>query len=371
MSYSIAPILHNRTVDDKLHKVQIRVIFDRKKYYAKTAFRLKSNQLSNGKVINHHLAKSINAALDMQRIEIETRMLELIKSGETAPDNIRDAVAGFMRSDALQDVLKNVIDHYRGRVSANTIHNYNVSVKKFIEFNPEIKVSECTSFKLGEFEQWMRGHKTGYNINTIAKYLQMIKSVLNKSAKMGMVEAKIFQDYRRPKSVQAVPVWLTEAEINAFSDVVFAVKDEHMMQAGYYFLLSCYTGYRISDAKRFNYSKSFVDGMIVIRADKNKRIVTMPVFPRLARVLEYCKEHPLSLSEQKTREHVRSLCKAAGIKKDVKFHSARHSFAMMLMANGFTIDEASELIGDTPLVTKVYARVHNKSLNEKILSRLS
>lgn len=382
MSYSVTPILHTREVKKGLRKVQIRVIFDRQKYYATTDIRLAEGQLVDGKVTKHKQEDSLNIQLAADRLAIETRLQSLITKGTATPENIKLAVTGKEKSFTMSDVLAKVTDHYRARVSNNTIHNYTVSVKKLIEFKPGIQAGQCTQELLGRFEQWMRLQKEKmkegeneievdkYNINTISKYMQMLKSVLNKANSLGLVDKDVYDGYRRPKPAYPLPVWLTIPEVDKLSEIVAACGDDNMKQAGYYFLLCCYAGYRISDAKSFDYSKAYSAGRLTIRADKNKRIVSIPVFDKLAKVLQYCKTQRMTLSEQKAREHIKSLCKVAGIKKDVKFHSARHSFGMMLMAKGFTIDEAAELLGDTPLVSKVYARVHNHVLDSKILERL-
>lgn len=382
MSYSIAPILHTRNLEKGVRKVQIRVIFNRKKYYKSIELRLKPDQLVNGEVVNHPNAKKLNDNIRTKQIDIESRLLDLIRDGKDSEENIKLAVTGKSASVQLIDVLNKVVESYRGRVSENTIHNYRVSVKKLLEFKPGVSVQQCSAEMLGQFEQWLRLERQTvgaednkkeidkYSPNTISKYMQMLKSVLNKAHNMGIVKKELYDSYKRPKSQYTVPVWLTITEIEKFAKVLSAVEDEFIKQAGYYFLLCCYAGYRISDAKAFNYKKAFFNGRLVVRADKNKRIVSMPVFDKLKPILEYCKDNPFDLSEQKARLHVKKICTFAGIKKDVKFHSARHSFGMMLMANGFTIDEAAELLGDTPLVTKVYARVHNDFLDKKILERL-
>lgn len=378
MSYSITPILHTREVEKGLRKVQLRIIYNRKKYYATVDLRLREGQLEEGEIVNHPNAKKLNDNLNTKRIQIESRILDLIRDGKDTDDNIKMAVSGKTPSIKLIDVLNKVVKHYNGRISANTIHNYRVSVKKMLEFKPGISVQECTSEMLGRFEQWMRLEKEivekvevdKYNINTISKYMQMLKSVLNKAHNLGVIKKEIYDSYKRPRAQYTVPVWLTIPEIDKFAKFLEGVEDDNAKQAGYYFLLSCYAGYRISDAKAFDYKKAYSNGRLVVRADKNKRIVSIPVFEKLERVLQYCKNNSLQLSEQKTRKHVKTISRLAGIKKDVKFHSARHSFAMMLMAKGFTIDEAAELLGDTPLVTKVYARVHNDLLDKKILEKL-
>jgi len=110
--------------------------------------------------------------------------------------------------------------------------------------------------------------------------------------------------------------------------------------------------------------------MVILQAKKNKKIVSIPIHTRLKNVLEFVKDNPFSLSEEKTREFAKEISKLAGIKKHVKFHTSRHSFAMLLMKKGFSIDETSHLLGDTVAVARIYARIHNESLNKKVLEWL-
>lgn len=139
---------------------------------------------------------------------------------------------------------------------------------------------------------------------------------------------------------------------------------------GYYFLLSCFAGYRISDCLGFKYADRVQAGQIVLRAGKNKKIVSIPIHTRLGEVLAYVKDHPMQISEQHVRKYVKELVKMAGIKKHVKFHTGRHSFAMLLMKSGFSLDEVAHLLGDTLAVARVYGKIHNPTLNAKVLERL-
>jgi site-specific recombinase XerD len=86
--------------------------------------------------------------------------------------------------------------------------------------------------------------------------------------------------------------------------------------------------------------------------------------------LRYIKTHPCTLSEQHIREHIKELCNWCGIKKHIKFHSGRHSWGMLLMDKGFSLEETAATLGDTLDVAKIYARISNEQLSRKINERL-
>ncbi|MGN6491059.1 MAG: phage integrase SAM-like domain-containing protein [Agriterribacter sp.] len=378
--YTVSLILHTSEGKDGLKSVLMRVIWDRKKYYRRTGVRVKDHQLEDGLIVKHPSARSFNSSISRIRLEIENGLSDLIRERKDTPENIKNVVTGKKVSYALLDVAERVIAAYTGRHSENTLHNYRVSTKKLDEYQPGITIHECTYTTLSAFEQWLRIEgiekkekdavvRVPMDVNTVSKYMQMIKSVLNKAADMDLIDTKVFDKYKRPPSIVKIPVWLSESEIEDFLKVIQKETSDVVKQAGYYFLLSCYTGYRMGDAKAFDYSQRCTKDSIVIRAKKNGTIVSMPIHDKLKPILEYCKDNKLTLSEQGIRTYVKILCGAAGINKHVKFHSGRHTFAMLLMAKGFTIDEAAELLGDTPLVAKVYARIHNDTLRTKILDR--
>lgn len=96
----------------------------------------------------------------------------------------------------------------------------------------------------------------------------------------------------------------------------------------------------------------------------------MPIHSRLGKILEYCKTHPFCLSEQNTRDYVKEIAKLSGIARKIKVHTARHSFAMMLMDNGFDLEEVAELLGVNMRTAAIYAHISNKRLEKKVLDRL-
>jgi site-specific recombinase XerD len=201
--------------------------------------------------------------------------------------------------------------------------------------------------------------------------MKIVKSILYKAAELGIIEKVKFENYKAPRYSQPIPEYLTETEITAIAELLPKLGESSMKTSGYYFLLSCFTGYRISDAKRFDYDKHVKDGTIVLRAKKNKSVVSIPVHDRLKDVLEFVKRNPLTIPEQNIRDYVRDVCKLAGITKHVKYHTSRHSWAMLLMNNGFSQEEVAETLGDSLNVARIYARISPERLNDKIMSKLN
>jgi site-specific recombinase XerD len=206
--------------------------------------------------------------------------------------------------------------------------------------------------------------------NTLNKKAKHLKAFLNRAYERQLVTHDQYISFKVPSYVQKIPTYISEKEMADFKAICDTVKQPLMKMSGYYFLLSCYAGYRISDLKRFDYAESVKAKKIVLTAKKNKEIVSIPIHSRLQEILDYCKENPLTIAEQNMRDYVKQIAKLAGIKKDLRVHDGRHSFAMMLMDRGFDTEEVAELLGITQKVAKVYARISNNRLSSKVLERL-
>jgi site-specific recombinase XerD len=371
MSYSIKTLLKNYKDKNGLSKIEILVIYKRMKVYAPTVIRISSDQFDSGKIINHKNKVQFNAILQKQIADLETRLLNALREGQLSKEQLSNVV----KEEKLKGAGKTVVDFItqlskdlKGKISESRLSYYSVMSNKLDKYQPKLMFKSISIQWLNEFEIHLRNK--GLDGNTINSDMSVVKAILNRALAQELIDEKQFVKYKVPKYEQKLIEYLTEDEISEFEKQVNSIKRESYKLAGNYFLLSCYTGYRIGDAKRFDYTQMVNDGMLVLRASKNKTIVSIPLHRRLKNVLEYVKDHPLTLSEQKTREYVKEVCKLAGIKKYVKFHTSRHSFAMLLMKKGFTIDETAHLLGDTLDIARVYAKIHNETLNKKILKNL-
>lgn len=370
MAYSIKPVLHNFVHKDGTQKINIQVIYESKKVYAPTQYKVPASQFAGHEVTDHMNAKKINLALKSQIHIIEARIIDALKTNpEITKESLALIVSNETSTGEAKKFIEKISDELAGKFSTGHLRHYSVMANKIDEYKPGTRLSDMGTPWLQEFEAHLRSK--GIDGNTVQSNMKMIKAILRKAAVKKLIPVTQFEDYKVPKYLQKLPEYLTATEIESFYTMLKSIRDPSHQLAGYYFMLSCCAGYRISDLKRFDYGLFVRDSKITLRAKKNGAIVSIPIYSRLAEVLEYIKDKPLWLSEQKVRQYVREIATLAGIRHAVKIHSGRHTFGIMLMEKGFTIDEVAELLGDTLTVSKIYARVTNKQIENKVRNLLN
>ena len=69
------------------------------------------------------------------------------------------------------------------------------------------------------------------------------------------------------------------------------------------------------------------------------------------------------LTNQKTNSYLKEIADICGIKKNLTFHLARHTFATMSLSKGVPIESVSKMLGHTNIkTTQIYARITNKKI---------
>jgi site-specific recombinase XerD len=365
--YSIIPILHHHADKDGLKKIVFQVIYNRVKIYHPTSFKVAN---FDGKVTGHPLANKINQQLNIKRVELESKLITLAGSGRTVnAAELKEIVSGVKKeSNLFSDFVEQLIDELKGKLVEGRLRHYTVVKNKIEAMRPNTNLSDINTEMLQRLERSLRNDKL--DTNTINSIMRTLKAILSRAAEKNKFDPKQIERYKPPKYIQKIPDYLTEDEMVAFEEIVKATRQPAHKLAGYYFLLGCYTGYRISDLKAFDYSKRVKVDKITLRAKKNGSIVSILIYPMLQRILDFVKDHPLTLSEPKVREYVKDLANLSGLGRKIKLHTARHSFAMMLVNRGFTIDEVAELLGDSKDVAKVYARITNTVIDNKVRALL-
>ena len=147
------------------------------------------------------------------------------------------------------------------------------------------------------------------------------------------------------------------------------------------FVFACYTGLAYADAKALNKNnlQIGVDGnkWIYTRRSKTNTAVRVPLLAEAERILKRYKTHPKIdgtekllpvYSNQKTNQYLKEIAKEVKIKKQLSFHTARHTFATTItLANGVPIETVSKLLGHTKLsTTQIYARVIDSKISNDI-----
>lgn len=369
MSYSIKAILHNHVQKNGLQSIKIQVIYNRTKIYLPTDYKVKSQHFENGVIKGTPVCKQINFNIKSKINDIETKLLEAIKgSPSLSALELKKICEGGIISNSItvSEWVKEILRLYK--FSHGRIRHYLSITNKLNAFQSGITLAQFDAKVLQSFETYLRNTKI--DNNTIQSNMKLVKSILNKAANAGLVDANKFKGYKNVKYIQKIPDYLTQNELEELKKFIISLPDNNYKKAGLFFLLSCYTGYRISDLMTYERSKVVKDDSIIIRAKKNKQIVAMLIYPRLQEIIDLIGDQQLTMAEQTMRNYVKSIAKICGLNRKIKIHTGRHTFGMMLANDGFRLEEAAELMGDTIDVVKIYYRISNPLLRERIRQKL-
>lgn len=374
MGYSIKPVLHHAADKNGLQKIQLLIICNRMKFTIATNYKVKADQFENGTCKGFKHCNDVNRNLLGLRNKYEQIILSVI---ESKPDketlyNLFKGLPTIQPAPVVIDLtfaeyMKELIERFRGKHGRARLIHYNTLANQIKDFN-NLKLKDVSPKTALQVEQYLR--MLGFAENTLNTKMKIFIAVVNQAKLDKLVPDDCLLGYKKPRYIQSIPDYLNEKEMEDFKRAVDGSTASRYKVAGYYFLLSCYTGFRISDLRQFKYDQAVKDGKIIIRATKNKQTVMIPIYPALAEILEQVKQYPFYFTEQSMRKYVKELAMLAGLNRKIKVHTARHTFAMMLLNKGFTIDEAADLLGDSKDVARVYARVTNTQLHNKVMEKL-
>lgn len=333
-------------------------------------------------VKDHHLEETYNSKLNGFRLEVETRISKAtveptqdylsgkVSSSDRFVDFIEDFVSAQRKINANSDkITSRGKKRAKGRLSDGRLDIYKVILGKIIAFDKKATFKNITKDWLTRFEEYLISTPIGEN--TLSSNMSVVKALVGHAAEAKLLPKAQYEGYQPPEYVEDIPVFLEEHEIEQFHNMTAGISDHNLRTSGYYFLLACYAGYRISDLKTFNYDERVKADYIVLRAKKNGNIVSIATYGRLPEVLEYCRENALIVTEQTMRKHVRLICMLIGIRnRNVTPHSGRHSFAMRLTDRGLSLDDVAELLGDSIAVARRYARIRNVPLANRVKKAL-
>ena len=343
------------------------------RYFVTLPIKVDPDQWEDGRVKNHPKATAYNKLLRSKIQSVEDTFLNSLSVSED-PAYLKRVLAGSETSQSAIPTFKEFCDEIIGtrdldgtlvgKLSEGRIRQLRCTVGKIDAYHPGLLFSEVDHLWMQRFENYLRAE--GLAQNTLNAQMAKTISLLSKAADHRYINRQVWARYQRPSYIQNIPVSLTEEELDNFEKQVFVIVNPAIKMSGMYYLLACYTGFRMSDCKRFDPETHLLPDSVVLRAKKNNEIVSVPRHDHLEPVIQYCKEHKLSLSEKEVRENVKKIATVAGIRKDVVFHSGRHTFAMQLLRKGFSVEQVAHYLGDSPEVAKVYARIGNLPLDARM-----
>ena len=212
--------------------------------------------------------------------------------------------------------------------------------------------------------------------NSIRTYYRYFGSVIIKAAKDGIIPKNPMEQIDtedRPKANDdAGRVYLTIDEIRKMAETEC---DKEVIKRA--FMFSCFCGLRISDIRKLKWDDieqvTDADGnthyRLSITMQKTKKTITYQLSNEAVKWLPERGECELVFGhltkKSKLSMVVKDWAKAAGVNKYVTFHTARHSFATMMLTLGADIYTTSKLLGHSNIrTTEIYAKIIDKKKDE-------
>lgn len=325
-------------------------------------------------------ALSVNAALDSISTTLNGIFHKFENDETLSLDKIRSYFVGKDREyttflpvfDKFNDDIRQRVGH---TISQDSLQKYSVLRRHFGEFllyrysRKDIGLTELTPAVIQDFELYL-STIAGCSYNTSVKKMKTLKSITIYAQKRGYLLHDPFLNHR----FHLEPVdrgFLTDEEI-----LKIVNKDLNIERLGLVrdiFIFSCFTGLAYIDVAnlRPDHIVTMDDKQWIMTKRQKTNIETNILLLDIPKSIIARYNHKTYrdgklfpvLSNQKTNSYLKEIADLCGIKKNLTFHMARHTFATMSLSKGVPMESVSKMLGHTNIkTTQIYARITNKKI---------
>jgi len=325
-------------------------------------------------------ALSTNLELDNIQSGLQTIFKKVEMTDEVSLERIKSEYLGKKEDvDTLMSLFNkhnsDVARQVGVSVEAATLQKYNVCKKHFSNFlrdkygRSDIRLSELGYIVIHDFDIYLRT-VVGQNPNTATRMMKTFKTITILGRKLGVLHHDPFLNIR----FHMEPVnrgFLTDEEVLKIANKDFGIGRLELVRD--VFVFSCFTGLAYIDV--YNLAPENIvtlNGKQWIMTKRQKTSVETNVLlldiPKSI-IAKYSgktyrdgKLFPM-LTNQKLNSYLKEIADICGIKKNLTFHLARHTFATMSLSKGVPIESVSKMLGHTNIkTTQLYARITNKKI---------
>ena len=237
-------------------------------------------------------------------------------------------------------------------------------LKKITEYKP-ITFAQITQKFSENFKIYLEENLAP---NTAHTYFSKFKTSLNHAIQDGILDKANPAQFLTIKQQKTIREFLEQEDINRL--IKTPCMDEQTRRA---FLFACFTGLRISDMKKLSWDE-IKNGFLHFRQKKTNDPLRIKLHKAALKILELQNNgkkddlvFKLIPSENKINKHIKRWVEDAGINKNVTFHTARHTFATLLLNNGVDVFTVKEYLGHQDVkITQIYTKLIDKEKDKAI-----
>lgn len=278
------------------------------------------------------------------------------------------------------DTFLNHLSVERG-LSENTIISYRKDLNKFLNFIKSRKIASLDKAERKDISDFMfREKEQGISATSISRRLAAIKVFYRFLVRERLLNKNPSDFIDSPKLWKRLPDTLSEGEIadlieSSSLNTNSGIRDRAILELMYA------TGMRVSEVagiKKDNVNLDIGYARCIGKGNK-ERVVPLgkKAITALKRCIDINSKNPKwqaqpflfisrlnkKISRQSLWKMIKYYAKAANIKKEIKPHSLRHSFATHLLEHGADLRSVQEMLGHASIsTTQIYTHVDRDRL---------
>lgn len=330
---------------------------------------------------NTEEARSINSYLDSLRNKLtQTQVVLEYQAANITLDTFMNAYQG--KSTQRERMLIPIFKDHNKKLKAligidyakGTHGRYEISLKHtqdYIRFQygtEDIAISQIDHAFVTGYDFYLRTERLCGN-NTTVKYIKNFQKVIKICLANGWMTSDPCINYK-VKLQEIERSFLTEEELEDL--VQKQINIERLAVVRDIFLFSCFTGLAYIDVKQLT-SDNIVKGIdghlwIDTKRQKTNTPSRIPLLRTALDIIQKYQDHPKCNNEntllpvssnQKMNAYLKEIATICGIKKELTFHCARHTFATTVtLSNGVPIESVSKMLGHKNIrTTQHYAKI--------------
>ncbi len=338
---------------------------------------------------NSNEARQINEYLNQVKTQLFQNFQDLKFKGELITANLIkiNYLGEGDNSKTLQNLLEYHTEKTEKTLAIGTLRNFGVTqgyLNKYLNNvlnTSDVYLKELDYKFICDFANflscyWPKGHPKAMSNNTVMKHIQRFRKIVTLGYHIEWMDRDPFVRWKPTYEKRERP-FLTENELSNIETYDFPVA--RLERVRDLFVFSCYTGIAYVDVMSLSNDNIIkgIDGndWIFTNRQKTKSPVKVPLLAKAQILIDKYKDHPMTqitetlfpvITNEKVNFYLKEIAQAVGLKKNLTFHMARHTFATTVtLSNGVPIETVSKLLGHSKIAsTQIYARVVERKISE-------
>jgi len=308
--------------------------------------------LELGGIINKVQQTFFNYRIKQQPLDVQT-FKAIYASGN-------DAVS-------VQEFYGHFLELHSGIFAASTLKQYRTNQKLLQEFMPQLTIMQVTPELVKRFDTMLRQR---YNNNSRMKHHRMAKRVmLQMCKKYGAPNP--YQDFKI-KHINGHREYLNNSEV---AKLVQLLSSKRLDKGTHYalkkYLFSCHCGgLRISDIHNVGVDDVYDNVLVLVpqKTSGQSKRVQIPLPENWQQWVHHLSGKYFfdTQTDQYINRCLKVVAKAAGIKKQLTFHTARHTYATGFLNAGGKVEVLQRILGHADIkTTMVYVHISRERLKDE------